>query len=157
MRRLRIQQRTKKPVLTVRRGVGETKNLVYVAVANKMIPYPIGKSPIVYIGTTSRGLLRILESAGARSESVLSQHGITKIHFFVLTCTARQKLKSWKILERALIGRFRELRGAIPCENAKLKKSADRSWAQFFEEKQLDKVLGSYRPARSRKRKKSSK
>jgi len=137
--------------------VGETKNLVYVAVANKMISYPFRKSPIVYIGTTSRGLLRILESAGARSENILSQHGITKIHFFVLTCTARQKLSSWKILERALIGRFRELYGDIPCENAKLRKSADRSWAQLFEERQLDKVLGSYRPASPKKRNTSGK
>lgn len=156
MPRLRIQQHLKKPVVTIRRGVGGPTKLVYVAVANKALKYRLKKSPIVYIGTTSRGLIRILESAGARTERILSRHGVKKIHFFVVTCTARQKTKSWELLERALILRFRELHGDIPLENTMLKNNTDQSWEDLFDRKQLDKVLSSYKtPSKKGKSKKS--
>lgn len=147
MGRLKVKKVSVKPVLTVRRIAGNGKGnlnfskLVYIAVANKARKYKFGKSPIVYIGTTARGLVRILESAGVKSEEILSDHGVTKLDFHVVICTSRQRLQSWKLLERALIMRFRDLYGDVPWKNDKLKNSADRKWEQSFAIANLDAIL----------------
>ena len=147
MGRLKVKKVSSKPVLTVRRlvrnGSGKKQSfskLVYIAVANKPISYAFKKSPIVYIGTTKRGLRRILESA-LMSEEILGLHGVTKLDFHVVICSARQRLKSWEMLERALVMRFRDTYGAIPLNNDKFRKAADRKWEQSFAVSNLDAIL----------------
>jgi hypothetical protein len=45
-------QTTKTPAVTITRQAIDSTELVYIAVANKLIKYPQGDSKIVYIGTT---------------------------------------------------------------------------------------------------------
>jgi hypothetical protein len=100
--------------LTVTRFAVRADHLVYVAVANKSVSYLQGKSRILYIGTTKNGIDRIASSAAARARGMLRLHGVKSVEFFVFTCRARQNVKMWRKLERALLLTFKELYGEPP-------------------------------------------
>src|SRR3989338_4692713 len=98
-----------KPVMTVHRRILKKKKLVYLLVGPKPVHYADGKSRIVYIGTTSKGASRIAKSAAFRAEQILAQRGFRKMEVFVVTCQGKGGLKSWVLLERALLTAFRSL------------------------------------------------
>ena len=52
-KRLNISQRDE--VLMVNRGLLDKSNLVYAILASKKLSYPLGRSRVAYVGTTSAG------------------------------------------------------------------------------------------------------
>jgi hypothetical protein len=80
--------------VTITRTALYADRLVYIAVANKRIRYNHDKSCIVYIGTTKNGVFRIAESGAWKATELLNEHGVKQLDFHIVTCSARQKVKS---------------------------------------------------------------
>jgi len=97
-------------------AVGDLR-LVYVICANRLIKYATGKSPIAYIGTTEKGVDRIAQSAAYRSYDILWRHGISAFDVRIVTCPPRRGIKTWRLLERAMLLAFRDKYGEIPICN----------------------------------------
>ena len=100
--------------LTVTRLSVESDRLVYVIVVERPRKYRHGRSKIVYIGTTKRGVARVAQSAAAKAEAVLRQHGVKRFDVRIVTCRPRQRVKTWRKLERAMLLTFREVFGEVP-------------------------------------------
>jgi len=88
--------------------------LVYVLMADKKIRYPEGRSRIVYVGTTKNGSSRVAESVAWQAEKILRLRGVLSLDARVLTCRPRQNVKTWLVLEKALLIAFREKFGEVP-------------------------------------------
>src|SRR5690348_927926 len=97
----------KSPSVTITREAVKSEKLVYIAVANKKLSYPNGKSKVAYIGTTKNGAHRMAASAASKAIEMLELRGIRTLEFFAVTCKSRQKVQTWKKLERALLLTFR--------------------------------------------------
>jgi hypothetical protein len=107
-------QTTTSPAVTITRTATKSQQLVYIAVANKSIQYPSGKSRIVYIGTTKNGAERIAASAAAKAAQMLGLHGVKHLELFVVTSTSIAKVKTWHKLERGLLLAFKDKYGEPP-------------------------------------------
>lgn len=134
----------KSAALIVTRDAVRSEKLVYVAVANKRLPYPLTKSAIAYIGTTKRGIDRISGSAANKARKLLEDHGFKTLSFYIVTCRPNQNVETWKYLEKALIIRFREAYGDIPMANDKFRKARRGKEFDYFTTRSLDKVLSQY-------------
>lgn len=117
MRRLSISLKRGAAIEVDRISIGDLR-LVYVICANKRLRYPKGESRIAYIGTTKNGISRFAQSAASRSHLVLRLRGVTSFQVRLVTCGRRQRVKSWRKLERGLILAFRDRFGAPPRCNA---------------------------------------
>ena len=142
MARRRSIKASRRPAITITRQAFGAKKLVYVAVANKSRKYPFGyRSPILYIGTTKKGARRIAQSAAARAEALLDDHGIKQISFHIIRCTPLRNVKTWVKLERALLLAFKHRYGSVPVANSSGKKARWRDELEYFTEKRLVAVL----------------
>lgn len=75
-------QTTINPAVTITRTATKSTELVYIAVANKPVKYPEGRSKIVYIGTTKNGAERIAASAAAKAKDILGIFGRISLRIF---------------------------------------------------------------------------
>jgi hypothetical protein len=110
-------------------------------VTDKSLKYPRGKSRIAYIGTTKRGLRRIATSAAKHAEEILGLSGVRSIVARIVTCQPRQRVKTWLVLERALLLAFREKYGSQPKFNLHGKKIKPRDELEYFSRKRLSEIL----------------
>jgi hypothetical protein len=133
-----------KPALVISRPAFVAEKLVYVAVANKALNYPHGKSCIAYIGTTESGAKRIAESAAKRAQDLLALHSVTSLSFFVVTCSPRKGVKSWRKLEVGLILAFKYLYGTVPRCNTVGKTQAWSDELEYFTRSRLETILKKY-------------
>lgn len=140
MKRLTIQEH-KGSAITVRRVSTKVDKLVYIMSADKKQNYAKGRSRIVYIGTTSRGINRMTSSVAARAATILGLHGTDEFNVHVVTCKARQRIKTWHKLERALILTFRDLFGEVPVCNSHGKKMKLTDEYQLFSKGRLKTVV----------------
>lgn len=104
--------------MTLGRGALGADRLVYILAANKPVKYPRGRSRIVYIGTTKRGVRRVASSVASRAEGLLGRPGLRTVDAHLLTYSGRpgaQKL--WAKLERAMLFIFKYEYGDIPILN----------------------------------------
>jgi hypothetical protein len=130
-----------KPVLVISRQAFKAEKLVYIAVANKPLNYEHGKSCVAYIGTSKNGASRMAESAAERARDLCRLHGVSSLSLYVVTCSARQRLRSWRKLESALILAFKHRYGTVPICN---KSGARQKWSdelEYFTRSRLEKVL----------------
>jgi hypothetical protein len=111
--------------------LGKNK-LVYVLIADKPLPYAYGRSRIAYIGTTKKGVGRIAQSVAARTEDILSLHGVRTFHARIVTCKPRRGVETWKKLERAMLLKFREAFGVVPKCNSIGKKMKASDEFKYF-------------------------
>jgi hypothetical protein len=116
MKRLRIALSRGEAMIVHRVSVGNLK-LAYVICADKKIKYNEGRSRIVYIGTTKNGIDRVAQSSANQSDVILNHPGINTFSVKIVTCTPRQKVKTWRLLERALLLQFKEMFGEAPACN----------------------------------------
>lgn len=65
--RIKLSLKRDEALRATRVTVGKMK-LVYLLIADKRLKYKNGKSRIVYIGTTKKGVARIAQSAASRAE-----------------------------------------------------------------------------------------
>ncbi len=109
---------SKTSVMTLSRGALGADRLVYILAANKPIKYPQGRSRIVYVGTTKRGVRRVASSVAHRAEGILGRPGLKTVDAHLLTYSGRpgaQRL--WAKLERAMLFIFKYEYGDIPILN----------------------------------------
>src|ERR1700722_1038813 len=89
MRKLNVGPKSE--ILRITRINLTSERLVYVLVANKQFSYTHGKSLIVYIATTRKGIKRIAESAAHHADDILGRHGITEVSARVIACKGRKQ------------------------------------------------------------------
>jgi hypothetical protein len=95
----------------------DNHKLAYVICADRKLRYNGGRSRIAYIGTTVNGIDRFAQSAAYHSDTIFDLGRIYRFRVFVVTCTTRQHVDTWKRLERALLITFKEMYGEIPNGN----------------------------------------
>ena len=137
-------QTSNRPAVTITRTATKANELVYVAVANKTISYPGGKSRIVYIGTTKNGAQRIAASAAAKAGQMLGLHGVKHLEFFVITSSAMNGVKTWHKLERGLLLAFKAKFGRPPSCNIVGKKMRWTDELTYFTRGRLDGLIDQY-------------
>jgi hypothetical protein len=109
---------SRKPVMTLERSALKGDRVVYLLAANKPIKYPRGRSRIVYIGTTRRGVRRVASSVAHHAERVMARPGIRAVHAHLLRYTRRAgPWRAWMKLERAILFMFQYEYGGIPILN----------------------------------------
>jgi hypothetical protein len=142
-RRLSIKGDSTPAITITRRSLGKRK-LVYIAKANRKFKYPFGRSAVVYIGTTAAGAKRVAASAANKANTLLTQHGVKQLDFYIVTCTPRRNVQTWRKLESALLLAFKHQYGAIPVGNTAGKKRSWRDEREYFRETRLRVILDRY-------------
>jgi hypothetical protein len=144
MRRLQVHLNTKE-VMTVHRRILKKKKVVYLLVARNPVKYRGGRSKIVYIGTTRKGVGRISGSASHHAEEIMATRGLKVIDVFVVSCSPRPGLKTWEWLEDALLAQFRSEYEQLPKCNAQGKKLKwNKELEKMFKRKMIDQILTSF-------------
>lgn len=139
-RRLTVSLKRDEALRATRVTIGKSK-LVYLLIADKRLNYSKGKSRIAYIGTTQRGIARIARSVAVRADDILSLHGVRAFHARIVTCRPRQRVETWKKLERALLIRFREQFGDVPVCNHHGKNMKRGDEFEYFAVRGVDNVI----------------
>jgi hypothetical protein len=98
--------------------------MVYILTANKHQRYrdakskTVGRSQIIYIGTTKRGAGRPAASAVNKASEVFYHlRGVKTIDVHIVTCATHNKKGTWKKLEAALLDAFRQRYFQLPTYN----------------------------------------
>jgi len=136
--RLKWQRRA---AITITREAYAASELVYIAYANKRLHYPHGHSRVAYIGTTKTGAWRVANSAVWRAEDVLNRQGIHTLEFWLIPTPRRGRQATYRKLERALLLRFRERYGCVPCAN---KQGGNLRWRDehdYFTAGSIEKII----------------
>jgi hypothetical protein len=118
-----------------------SKRLVYVIQADKKLSYLKGRSRIAYIGTTRKGVSRVLGSLAYRAKTILRWRGVRECHVKLLTCKARRGVETWRKLERALLVVFRELYGEVPRCNRQGSRMKPRDVFKYFRHPRVRRVI----------------
>src|SRR5438132_12258858 len=131
LRRITPSLKRQAALIASRVTVGRDK-LCYLLIAAKKPTYPKGRSAIIYIGTTKKGLNRVAGSVADRADNILQRHGITSFTARVVTSPPRQHVRTWRRLEGSFLTAFKENFGALPkCNDRK----ANPDWARFSKSK----------------------
>lgn len=121
-------------------SIGDSK-LVYILCADRRIKYPKGRSRIVYVGTTRHGIRRIAGSVAKRADDILQLRGVRRFHARIVTCRPRQRVKTWRVLERALLLAFRERFGEPPKCNTHGKRMRERDEFDYFRRRRIATII----------------
>lgn len=142
MATLRVKKH-KGVALEVHRLAVQQEKLVYVLLVNKKLKYRYGKSHIAYIGTTKKGAARIMQSAATKAGQLLALHGVTGLEAHIVTCHKRQRVQTWRKLERALLLEFRSMFGDVPKGNNQGKGIMEKDEFDYFQRSRIRAVLKS--------------
>ena len=118
--------------------------MVYILLADKAFKYSNGsrRSRIIYIGTTGKGARRPATSAVDKASEAFSElRGVKKIEVHIVTCGARQAVKTWQHLESSLLAVFRERYWGLPKYNRKKGSVRYIEDVSLFREKALQKIV----------------
>ncbi len=115
--------------------------LVYVFLCDKKLSYEDGKSRIAYIGTTGSGVWRIASSAAGCASTILSERGVKKFEARIVTCARRQRIKSWRKLERAMLLTFKERFGKVPICNSHGKAMKETDEFDYFARERIVDII----------------
>jgi hypothetical protein len=140
MRRLRLSLKREATLTATRVSIGRNK-LVYVLIADTRLRYATGKSRIVYIGTTKRGLGRIAGSVGSHADDIFELPGVHSFHARIVTCQPRKKVSTWLKLERALLLSFKAKFGEVPKRNSQGKGMRERDEYRYFQKSGVMNVI----------------
>jgi hypothetical protein len=127
--------------MTVNRVSRDIRKLVYLICASRRVAYSKGSSPIVYIGTTKNGIDRVAQSAAFHSDEVLRWHGVDSVQVRIVTCGARQNVRTWHKLERAFLLVFRERYGEVPYCNTAGRNIQATNEFRFFSRKRIEYII----------------
>ena len=128
-------------VVTVTSEILTRKKTVYFHIANKPLKYSRGRSRIVYIGTTGKGIKRIMGSIGERLDEEFSIHGVNSIEVHEIGCTPRQRVRTWRKLERASLMVFRDIYGEVPWLNTHGERMKESDEFEYFNSDQIKKFI----------------
>lgn len=139
-----------KVAMTVHRRILARKRLVYLLAAPKPQKYRDGKSRIVYIGTTGKGVDRIAKSVAYRAQNVLQRRGLRKLDVHIVSCSARPGMRSWQHLEDALLAAFRGLYHELPDQNRQGKRLRwGEKFDRFFKRSAIERILRHFESGRA--------
>jgi hypothetical protein len=138
--RLTISLKPKNAMQVTRVSIGK-KKLVYIILAKNALKYPWGRSKIVYIGATKKGVDRVAQSVAARAQDVLSIHGVHEFSVRIVTCSPKSGVKIWHKLERAFLLTFLNKYGALPKCNTQGRKMKQRGEFKYFTHRRIERVL----------------
>ena|SRR5258708_2582750 len=95
--------------------------MAYILLADKSYKTNSGlRSRVIYIGTTAKGAARPAASAVNKASQIFyKDRGVRTIDVFIVTCSGRQNMQTWKVLEAALIHTFWNIYHQIPKKNKK--------------------------------------
>ena len=91
--------------------------------------------------TTGRRVSRIASSVAYRSSAILGLHGVREFQARVVTCKPRQRVKTWRKLERALLLTFRDMYGEVPWCNSHGRKMKEKDEFEYFRSPSLRTIL----------------
>src|SRR5690242_10714880 len=92
--------------------------MVYVLRADKTQKYEKGRSRIVYIGETRKGMKRPAASAASKSlRAFRALRGVKRIDVFPVAFKGKRHVAMWEVLERDLLSMFQQMHGGIPFYN----------------------------------------
>lgn len=117
---------------------------MYVICTPRPIRYEKGRSCIVYIGTTQRGVHRVAASMAHKAVDYLSHRGVKYLDVFAITCPPRPGLDTWRRLERDLLITFKYEYGSVPKANSSGKNFTPDKLSKAFQYRRLAKVLTAY-------------
>lgn len=75
---------------------------------------------------------------------MLALHGVRNLEFHVVQCPRRQNVKTWRILERALLLTFREVYGEVPRCNTQGKRMSWHDEHKYFTGGRLRSIVKKY-------------
>jgi hypothetical protein len=128
--------------MAVHRRILKRKKVVYLLTASNHIKYKAGRSKVMYIGTTKKGLARIAGSAAHRAVEIMSTRGLKEINVFVVSCASRPGVPTWEWLEDALLAAFRAEYEQLPkCNSQGQKKKWNSELDRMFKRKAIENVL----------------
>ena len=154
--KLRISKKQKSLLRISRRKLNESQ-MVYIACADRAIKYKNGRSRILYIGTTKDGIHRVAKSAADHAKEFFSIHGVKKVYIYPITVSRRRNLRTWKLLEVALLMMFKTIFEQVPFCNMHGKNYKWGVMREHFNIHQLEQVINAHSAdQRSRKRKNSN-
>jgi len=130
--------------MTVTRRAVKARRLVYIICTPKPQKYPLRRSRIIYIGTTSVGLHRLASSMATKAADVLLERGVRFLEVYAVTCPPRPGLDSWRRLERDLLVTFGIMYGRVPKSNTSGKNFTPDKLSQVFQYRRLVKLLTAY-------------
>lgn len=130
MRRNTPSLKTPAALVATRVATGKDK-CCYILAANKKISYRDGRSRIVYVGTTRKGVARVAQSVAHRSTKILTSWGVSSFQAHIVTCKPRKKKRSWLRLEGTVLTTFVEMFGQRPKCN---KRNGRPDWDLFRKE-----------------------
>src|SRR5262245_50629381 len=130
--------------MTVDRRAVRAKKLVYVICSPREQKYENGRSRILYIGTTEKGVHRVASSMANKALDFLETWGVKRLDVFLVTCPPRPGLQSWLQLERDLLIVFKLEFGSIPVANTSGKNFTPDKLSGLFQYRRLVKVVRSY-------------
>jgi hypothetical protein len=116
-------------------------HLVYVFLTDAKLEYEGGRSRIAYIGTTKNGAHRLASSAASRATKILNARGVWSFDARIITCRPRQRVKTWRILERALLLRFKDRFLEPPLCNVHGKSMREGDEFEYFSPRRIDRLI----------------
>ncbi len=137
---------TENPVVIVERAVVQRKKPVYFHVVNRPIRYRWGSNRTVYIGTTRKGQERIMSSIADRAEDAFDIWGVHQVEVHEIGCNPRQKVKTWRKLERACLLTFREMYGEVPYLNSQGRSMVPDDEFEYFNQDQIRSFIRKWEP-----------
>lgn len=137
------------PAMVVSRSRLWTRKMVYVLLANKPIRYANGNySRVIYIGCTRKGAERPAKMAASKSTDAFKTiPGVTAVEVHIVTCKKRPNVRSWELLESAMLVTFKFIYGQLPQFNRKRGEFRHIDEIdKYFREKRIRKILKSFEP-----------
>jgi hypothetical protein len=132
----------REPGMSARRVSIRAERLVYILVADRRVKYAEGRSRIVYIGTTRNGAARIAASVAKRAHEIFEIRGVRAFDARIVTSRSRSNVKSWLLLERALLLEFRARYGQVPWCNSHGKRMKERDeFTRWFRRARVRTIL----------------
>ncbi len=136
-----------KPAMVVSKESADNDKLVYILCASRRVKYQRGSSSIVYIGTTEKGITRMAVSVADRAADIFGLGRIKEFQAYVITCTPKRGVATWRKLERALLIAFVENYGEPPSCNGTGQGMEDNGEFTLFARTRIDSVLEQYEDA----------
>jgi hypothetical protein len=132
---------TEGAVVSVTSEILAREKTVYFHLVNKPLKYPYGRSRIVYIGMTKKGIGRIMGSIAERLDDEFNIHGVHTVEVHEIGCTPRQRVKTWKKLECASLIAFRQMYGEVPLLNSHGERMKESDEFEYFNSDQIRKFI----------------
>ena len=130
--------------MTFYRRAVKRRKLVYVICTPRPNRYARGRSRVIYIGTTKKGVHRVASSMAGKAISFLERRGIKQLDVYLVVCPPRPGTPSWSLLEHDLLVAFRINYGEQPFGNQLGKNFGPDGLSRLFKYSRLANVLATF-------------